>query len=220
MHRIVNYIDNCFSAIPKTQEVQNMKANIYEHMTESFQSLIAQGKNEDEAFGIVVSEFGSMDEILKELNIESPPPEMNPKFKEEYLNFQKQAAIMISVGIGILVFGLCVLMGLEELLGKASDIPSMVAMLFWAVAIVIFVYYGITAGRYESMAKNTAPEDEQKKKEKQHAKKITKDNASSIIMLSATGIFLVVGFLFNAWHPAWILFPVGGILCGIVDEII
>lgn len=39
------------------------------------------------------------------------------------------------------------------------------------------------------------------------------------IMLAAAGIFLVAGFLFHAWHPAWIVFPLGGILCGIVSSL-
>ena len=39
------------------------------------------------------------------------------------------------------------------------------------------------------------------------------------IMLAAAGIFLVAGFLFHAWHPAWIVFPLGGILRGIVSSL-
>lgn len=35
-------------------------------------------------------------------------------------------------------------------------------------------------------------------------------------MLSATAIFLLAGFLCNAWHPAWVVFPVGSIVCGII----
>ncbi|NLF46835.1 MAG: hypothetical protein GX578_00790, partial [Clostridiales bacterium] len=39
----------------------------------------------------------------------------------------------------------------------------------------------------------------------------------SIIMLSATAIFLLLGFLGGYWHPAWVVFPLGGIMCGIVS---
>lgn len=37
-----------------------------------------------------------------------------------------------------------------------------------------------------------------------------------IIMMSATALFLILGFTCKLWHPAWIVFPVCGILCGIV----
>ena len=38
-------------------------------------------------------------------------------------------------------------------------------------------------------------------------------------MLTATGIFWVAGFLFDAWGTAWVVFPLGGILCGIVEAL-
>ena len=42
------------------------------------------------------------------------------------------------------------------------------------------------------------------------------DRRCGFIMSAATIIFLVAGFVFNAWHPAWVVFPVGGLLCGMV----
>ncbi|MCH5148251.1 MAG: helix-turn-helix transcriptional regulator [Clostridiales bacterium] len=42
---------------------------------------------------------------------------------------------------------------------------------------------------------------------------------STIIMLSATAIYLLLGFVWELWHPGWVVFPVGGILCGIISAI-
>ena len=39
---------------------------------------------------------------------------------------------------------------------------------------------------------------------------------SGVIMLTATAIFLLCGFLWKLWHIAWVVFPIGGILCAIV----
>lgn len=41
----------------------------------------------------------------------------------------------------------------------------------------------------------------------------------SVIMLLATAIFLLLGFLWNLWHPGWVVFPVGGILCGVAEAV-
>ena len=41
----------------------------------------------------------------------------------------------------------------------------------------------------------------------------------SIVMLSATAIFLLLGFVWELWHPGWVIFPVGGIVCGIITTI-
>lgn len=42
---------------------------------------------------------------------------------------------------------------------------------------------------------------------------------SGAIMLTATAIFLFLGFTRNLWHPGWVVFPIGGIVCGIVESL-
>ena len=42
---------------------------------------------------------------------------------------------------------------------------------------------------------------------------------NGIIMSSATAIYLLLGFVWNLWHPGWVVFPVGGIVCGIISAI-
>lgn len=39
------------------------------------------------------------------------------------------------------------------------------------------------------------------------------------IMLLATAVFLLMGFGWNLWHPGWAAFPVGGVLCAVVDTL-
>ena len=40
-----------------------------------------------------------------------------------------------------------------------------------------------------------------------------------IIMIIATIIFVINGIVFNLWHIAWIVYPIGGMICGIVSII-
>lgn len=44
-------------------------------------------------------------------------------------------------------------------------------------------------------------------------------NVDGAIMLTATAIYLLLGFLWNLWHPGWVVFPIGGILCGILHAL-
>lgn len=39
------------------------------------------------------------------------------------------------------------------------------------------------------------------------------------IMLTATAVFLLLGFVWDLWHPGWVVFPIGGILCGILHTV-
>lgn len=43
--------------------------------------------------------------------------------------------------------------------------------------------------------------------------------ASGVIMMTATAIYLIIGFVGKYWHPGWVIFPVCGIICGIINTI-
>lgn len=40
-----------------------------------------------------------------------------------------------------------------------------------------------------------------------------------VVMLTATVIFLALGFFTDLWHPGWAVFPVGGVICAILGAI-
>ena len=44
------------------------------------------------------------------------------------------------------------------------------------------------------------------------------DSVSGILLITATAIFILVGLMFRIWHPAWILFPVSGIIITIINS--
>ncbi len=67
----------------------------------------------------------------------------------------------------------------------------------------IFVYLGIQEEKMSGRAAAKEPDDP----------------LSGVIMMSATILFLLAGFIWGRWHPAWVVFPVGGILWGIVDTV-
>lgn len=39
------------------------------------------------------------------------------------------------------------------------------------------------------------------------------------IMLTATAIYLLLGFVWDLWHPGWVVFPIGGIACGVLHTL-
>ena len=92
-----------------------------------------------------------------------------------------------------------------------------------AVATTLFVYAGIQHDKYdikkynheiekhEGIKNTDFPETVRMKRHRTLVGKIC-----GIIMLTATAIFLGIGFVFNIWSPTWAVFPIGGILCGIV----
>ena len=69
MEIIKNYLDKMFEKLPRTQEIEKLKEDLFNNMEDKYNELILEGKSENEAIGIVISEFGNIDELVKELNI-------------------------------------------------------------------------------------------------------------------------------------------------------
>lgn len=71
MDTILNYLDNMFISFEKTPEVKRAKEDLAEMMEDKYNELLAEGKKENEAIGIVISEFGNIQELADELGISS-----------------------------------------------------------------------------------------------------------------------------------------------------
>ena len=92
----------------------------------------------------------------------------------------------------------------------------------FALAAFFFVYGGIT---WDAFCKKAF--EKEYEKEQSEILKIIKENEwkedslagklCSAIMIVATAVFLLLGFLWNLWGKAWVSFVVGGLLCGIVS---
>ncbi|MFV0425196.1 MAG: permease prefix domain 1-containing protein [Bacilli bacterium] len=64
---IKNYLDNIFSNLPETKEVLDAKQDLFLNMEEKFIELKNEGKSDSDAFAIVISEFGNVEEILEDI---------------------------------------------------------------------------------------------------------------------------------------------------------
>ena len=83
MSKVTDYVDNLFFLMPRTDAAAEMRQKLMESAEDKYEALVSWGKNEDEALGIVVSEFGSMEEICAELGV--MPIGMGADSREEQL---------------------------------------------------------------------------------------------------------------------------------------
>lgn len=70
METIKVYLDNMFLNIPDSEQVRRIKSELYDMMEDKYHELIAEGKPENEAIGIVISEFGNLEELKEELGLD------------------------------------------------------------------------------------------------------------------------------------------------------
>lgn len=71
METIQTYLENMFRTLPATAEVLRAKDELYQMMEDKYLELKKEGKSENEAIGIVISEFGNLNEIAEDLGIKN-----------------------------------------------------------------------------------------------------------------------------------------------------
>ena len=171
METIKNYLENMFSGLPRTDEMTKLKNDIYENMNDKYQELKAEGKSENEAIGIVISEFGNIEELMEEFDIardnnkyddkmnskkkpEEPLPEVTMETARNYLNTMKMVGKLVGLGVLLCILGAAAMIASSVLLGDMGWVVGLVILLaFVAVGVALFIYSGLQTEQYEYMEK-------------------------------------------------------------------
>jgi len=125
---------------------------------------------------------------------------------EEREIFSKKYAIGIIVGIG------CLFLAIVSLFFSMAAFPALYAVALMLAIIAVGVFFLVYFGCLDAKYKMQHPVRNRHENEKV-------GKISSVVMLSAVIIYLIIGFVFEKWHPGWVVFPIGGIACGIVEVI-
>lgn len=131
---------------------------------------------------------------------------------KEKAEFEEKFPRRIAAGIGLILIGLLIGMNGEDLPvreGMQEEFYYGVFLLLAAIGVSIIVYMGLGKEKYEIDAYNK--ESSPSKREVNKAVSVW----CGCIMLLATILFLVAGLVFELWRICWVVYPVGGLLCGI-----
>lgn len=150
--------------------------------------------------------------------------------KERKSAFMRKMPFLISAATVIVLAGVIVLIALAGKDGYAPsgftvdkwvELSAAIFFVFVAISASMFTYSGMQAAKYNVAEYNKKYGQPTTEGEEKSAKgnKIN-DAISRVVFLVATCIFLLLGFLKNLWHPAWVAFPIAAILCGISSIII
>lgn len=119
--------------------------------------------------------------------------------------FQRSFHIAMVVGIGLILVGIALYPLVEGILSDAK--ASGIFMLMVSAAVGILIYFGMMNSKIEKTQKIEATASKRLGK---------REMLCGCIMLSATIIYFFWSFVFDAWRISWIVYPIGGMLCGIV----
>ena len=140
------------------------------------------------------------------------PPFYNP---EAIAAFRKLFRAGIAAAVAAILVAVAILVGLSVLWQFQPNGGAAACTVFFlivAAAVGAIVYLGIQHSKYHGSGAARAEGGSG-----EYEPDGPSDRRCGFIMSAATIIFLIAGLVFNAWHPAWVVFPVGGLLCGMVD---
>ncbi|MRH41364.1 hypothetical protein GH741_01595 [Aquibacillus halophilus] len=164
MDTIINYLDNMFATLPKNKKILDLKEDLLSSMEDKYNELKRNGKSENEAIGIVISEFGNIDELIKEFDIELDDqseelPMLTENEVNDYLEVNKKASKLIGLGVTFCILGAALLILITQLIGDglitgvsdnyAGIVGLIPLLLLVAVAVGLFIYSGMTTDRFK-----------------------------------------------------------------------
>ena len=162
MNAIRNYLDNMFRNLPNTEAVRKAKRDLLEMMEDKYEELIAEGKSENEAVGIVISEFGNLDELAESLGISEAvtenPDENKPMLSmdriKEYIEMNSQRSILMPLGVALCIFSVAFNILADMVPGLDFHFLGVSGMfLAIAGAVVLFIFSGMKKKEFAEVAK-------------------------------------------------------------------
>lgn len=176
METIRVYVENMFKTLPAKEELRKLKQDILLSMEEKYTELKVEGKSENEAIGIVISEFGNIDEIIKEFEIEVNQPLTSgvPKADNQpliglgeaksYLKAAKRCNFFISIGVALCMSGAAILVLMYQLFAdgiifkgyveeKMMFVPLTILLIFVGIAVTLFIFAGMSMEKYKFIDK-------------------------------------------------------------------
>lgn len=162
MNTLVDYLDNLFATLPKTKQLEDIRADMLANMEDKYNELKKIGKSENEAIGIVISEFGNIDELLNELDIqleqkETHFPLLLEEEAEDFLKTSKKASMLTGLGVTLCMLGAALLIlffqlpNFSELAATTIGVTTLLVLV--AIAVGLFIYGGMLKDKYKTIEK-------------------------------------------------------------------
>lgn len=157
MDTIKNYLENIFARLPKTKAIIKLKEDMLNNMNDKYQELKDAGKSENEAIGIVISEFGNIDELLFELGINKNTIEEEEILKtidkeeaQNIINVREKYLKVINAGVWLTIMAIasCVLTSVISTTYGVFVLLSLIS-----ISVGMFIYSGFQLHEYEYLSK-------------------------------------------------------------------
>lgn len=149
METLATYLEGLFINVPQTPDIQRLKKDLLANLEDRYEELKSQGKSEGEAVFEAISEIGSVEELLAELDLAEEVPEAFPEDSIQLADFfdyekrQRKNTLYLALGSLFLLVGVG---GLFFIFHQTSGISMMIATVFTILLIPVAVACYIVGG--------------------------------------------------------------------------
>ena len=171
METILSYLENMFLHLPRTPEVLRAKEELATMMEDKYNELIAEGKRENEAVGIVISEFGNLEELSEELGLgdleqtkeeDTPVKRVSRGEAKEYISVTLKSIRWIGLGVMLCIWSPIplVILGTLDKLSMFTEVQYVCyglvpLFVMIGIAVALFIYHGMRLERFEYLKKES-----------------------------------------------------------------
>ncbi|MFP4177456.1 MAG: permease prefix domain 1-containing protein [Acholeplasmataceae bacterium] len=154
MDTIRTFLDNLFSTLPQRKDVLKAKEELYASMVEKYQAHKSAGKTENEAIGLVIADFGNIDELLEELGIDAKKEDVtviiDKQQCDEMIAAKRIYGRFIGLGVLLILVGIAISASMKNILsligitGQVELVQALVFFLMVFIAVGLFVFSGLS----------------------------------------------------------------------------
>ncbi len=204
------YLDSLFAAWPRTAQVLNLKREMLDTMEDKYEELKRNGKSEHEAIGIVISEFGNIDELMNELGI--LPIEENreavivsEKEAEAYEKIVRRSSRLKAIGWLLILLGVAGMIivaasndnaAFGNLSGHQAYLLSLIVLFIFVVASIgLFIASGSGKDKYRMLEKDFELASGAKRSTERHMEAFQPTHSRFVIIAACLGTLSPVALL-------------------------
>lgn len=216
---IKEYVNQVFKTVPLTEETNQLRLDIQANMEDKYTELRESGVSEHEALGVVIAEFGNIDELLDEMGISKTSSEnksQQPAMEEEAIDYfiQSKSKLGIRVGAGILsilsgIAFLLILLSVSYIIPGANIIGIILLLSGIVVGTALLVVEGMRTSNLKAYHHPFVllPDSRERLEEERDAYK--KSLTLSIVLGVSFCIMSMAPFLIGLLSAAILSVPVG-----------
>ena len=156
METIREYIESMFKNLPQTEKVLKAKQELLSMMEDKYEELKNEGKDENEAVGTVIREFGNLEELAAELGIDEEINEKKSASKKQVISLETLKEYLKEAEKRSVLSALCpalVLTGISFLVSnlKIEDLNLVIFIVFIALNMGLRKYLSYGFSKWEKI---------------------------------------------------------------------